>query len=754
MSDSPAAILYDSSGNELKGQKASTASLPVVVASDQSAVPISASALPLPTGASTSAKQPALGTAGSPSVDVISVQGVASGTVIPISGTVSTTVIPNPTDVTGTITTIGGAVTATLQGWSSCTTVITGTWTGSLCFQMSADSGTTWATGAFVIPPLSVFPTPGLSVIVTTNGTYQCIAMGAVTNVRIIAATAITGTVNVRLVFSNVPPQMLTAFTSMQQNVVVSTYNSSIVNLNASSSFTGTAESILGVNSIQVNIIADQPLDVKIQQSINGTNWDIIDTWNLYSAQNDSRSFQTTASFFRIVARNVGNATTTYFRLQTSLCPIAEPLPKSLTAGGNLRLSEKTRSWVPSPYNAPDMMSNSELYTDVIGNLCVRGQILTDEASFRTDFPGSTPYVDLTGTAYFVNGRLEVTGVGTAFLTQATDKSYLKLSSHADTVYMQVDYVMNDTLLYLVSVYTGATGNGTCRSSQWVPSVGTGSTITQTGSEIILTSGTTSGTLCQIRRVGDYLPFVLGAQVRIDNRRANQEAAFGFADADPAGTINNLAMVVLLGSDTNLQARFRTGGDNGTTQETIITLPNGATTATIAYWQIEVLANKCTLYYGDFRVAEHKSHIPGPYNNMDLRAYIRNTGTAAGTTVFAFDTIWLANYNRVNIGMDTRGEPIPTKEVRAANPVITSVAAAVANTLVLAANANRIGVAVYNDSIATLYLALGTTASTTVFTVALQRYDYYEIPFNYTGQINGYWSAATGSVRITEVTAT
>lgn len=44
---------------------------------------VSASALP--TGAATAAKQPALGTAGTPSADVISVQGVSGGTAIPIS---------------------------------------------------------------------------------------------------------------------------------------------------------------------------------------------------------------------------------------------------------------------------------------------------------------------------------------------------------------------------------------------------------------------------------------------------------------------------------------------------------------------------------------------------------------------------------------------------------------------------------------------------------------------------------------------
>lgn len=55
----------------------------------QATQPVSAATLPLPTGASTAAKQPALGTAGSASTDVITVQGIASGTPAPISGTVT-----------------------------------------------------------------------------------------------------------------------------------------------------------------------------------------------------------------------------------------------------------------------------------------------------------------------------------------------------------------------------------------------------------------------------------------------------------------------------------------------------------------------------------------------------------------------------------------------------------------------------------------------------------------------------------------
>jgi hypothetical protein len=50
---------------------------------------ITAAALPLPTGAATAAKQPALGTAGTASSDVITVQGIANGTALPVAPNVT-----------------------------------------------------------------------------------------------------------------------------------------------------------------------------------------------------------------------------------------------------------------------------------------------------------------------------------------------------------------------------------------------------------------------------------------------------------------------------------------------------------------------------------------------------------------------------------------------------------------------------------------------------------------------------------------
>lgn len=145
----------------LMGQQLMTNSLGVTLASDQSALPVSQSGtwtvLPgntanttawlvtgtggtfpatqsgtwnlnnisgtvsLPTGAATAAKQPALGTAGSPSSDVITVQGVSSMTALKVDGSavtqpVSAASLPLPTGATteSTLSAMSAKLPATL----------------------------------------------------------------------------------------------------------------------------------------------------------------------------------------------------------------------------------------------------------------------------------------------------------------------------------------------------------------------------------------------------------------------------------------------------------------------------------------------------------------------------------------------------------------------------------------------------------------------------------------------------------------
>ena len=48
-------------------------------------------------------------------------------------------------------------------------------------------------------------------------------------------------------------------------------------------------------------------------------------------------------------------------------------------------------------------------------------------------------------------------------------------------------------------------------------------------------------------------------------------------------------------------------------------------------------------------------------------------------------------------------------------------------------------------------MKLGSSVSTSSFTLKMAASGYYEVPFNYTGGIYGIWSSATGKAYMTEL---
>lgn len=95
----------------------------------------------------------------------------------------------------------------------------------------------------------------------------------------------------------------------------------------------------------------------------------------------------------------------------------------------------------------------------------------------------------------------------------------------------------------------------------------------------------------------------------------------------------------------------------------------------------------------------------------------------------------------------------PVKTVRSSSAVQTSVASSGSSVTILASNGSRLGATVYNDSTQILYLLLGTgPASTSVYTLQIGAGGYYEVPFNFTGQLTGIWASANGNARVTELT--
>jgi hypothetical protein len=128
---------------------------------------------------------------------------------------------------------------------------------------------------------------------------------------------------------------------SIDQAISVDHGNSSTNNLSISGSFVGNSLSTLKVAGIQVSLKADQNCLVQVQQSQDNINWDIIDEYYYNKiANNFGVTVQAVSSHVRVVIVNLSTIEpTTYFRLQTVLCPSVEAVPRSLDPYGNFKTS-------------------------------------------------------------------------------------------------------------------------------------------------------------------------------------------------------------------------------------------------------------------------------------------------------------------------------------------------------------------------------------------------------------------------------
>lgn len=189
--------------NNPNGQATMANSAPVTIASDQSALSVATHAVTqsgtwnitnvsgtvsLPTGASTAAKQPALGTAGSASADVITIQGIASMTAVKVDGSAVTQ------PISGTITANAGtnlntsalALDTTLTGGTQQTKITDGT---NIANVVANNSVTTGNAGNAQLIAGTGFTTTTISLSAGTQATswydllnYSWVSVGVLTN--------------------------------------------------------------------------------------------------------------------------------------------------------------------------------------------------------------------------------------------------------------------------------------------------------------------------------------------------------------------------------------------------------------------------------------------------------------------------------------------------------------------------------------------------------------------------------------------
>lgn len=104
---------------------------------------------------------------------------------------------------------------------------------------------------------------------------------------------------------------------------VISATNSSVAPLGVSGVFTGTSVATLPYGSIIVNVfsnVASATDGLSVQQSSDGTNWDILDVYTVAAGASTKVVIPRQAAFARVVYTNGGTLQTT-FRLQTLLAP-------------------------------------------------------------------------------------------------------------------------------------------------------------------------------------------------------------------------------------------------------------------------------------------------------------------------------------------------------------------------------------------------------------------------------------------------
>lgn len=119
------------------------------------------------------------------------------------------------------------------------------------------------------------------------------------------------------------------------------------------------------------------------------------------------------------------------------------------------------------------------------------------------------------------------------------------------------------------------------------------------------------------------------------------------------------------------------------------------------------------------------------------------------------DTQLRASAVPVTLTSTTITGTVTVREAGISAATLSNVSASASSVTLLSSNASRVGGMIVNDSAsATLLVKYGTTASATSYTYSLLPGATLELPANpaiYTGRIDGIWTAAVGSARVTEL---
>lgn len=312
------------------GQALMVASSPVVIASDQSAIPASQSGtwnitnisgtVSLPTGAATAANQDTGNTslsninAKTPNLGQVTMAGSS-----PVVIASDQSAIPasqsgtwNVNNISGTVSLPTGAATSALQttGNTSLSNI-----NAKIPTSLTVNDSRLLVDGSGVTQPISVASLP-LPSGAATESTLS--GMSAKLPATLGQKTS-ANSLSVVVASDQSPLPISGTITSTQVAGVEDPTNSSTTPLAANGVFTGAAFNVTGYVAINVNVKSDAPSatgGIKVEFSPDGTNWDHAHSTTYTAATGVGYIFNVEYKFARVVYTN-GATPQTYFRLQT-----------------------------------------------------------------------------------------------------------------------------------------------------------------------------------------------------------------------------------------------------------------------------------------------------------------------------------------------------------------------------------------------------------------------------------------------------
>lgn len=427
----------------------------------------------------------------------------------------------------------------------------------------------------------------------------------------------------------------------------------------------------------------------------------------------------------------------------------------------------------PAPAAVPSALADLNPLAEPDGALRTRARALTDEDSFAGNFPGASLYTAVNGGMTLTTGSNVWARANT--VTPLAVGDYVEITAdHSDLVPVmeQIETINAGGLSgTLRANYVGAGGAlAAAQRSDWLVhcTAAAGDGIAVAGGGVVMSLGNNAGSRVGLaRRLGGggrkaYLPLLARFLLTVDAIGPNRQLSFGLAsDLNiVAGTMTQLAgFVPLTATTVNLNNYVDVAAMLGNSKT--VAPPDGGnvTDGTPHLYEVVALEDRADFYINRYPLVGQddlyqQGIVPTPYQDLWLfvgLATVNAPGGATNLTVYdarskSFDALD-ARVTQPDAG---KLHVTPARSPRA---VETTVAAAAADTSLLAANVRRVGFEVRNDADKLMYLAFGAVATTAAVTRVNPGSSYYDT-FRYTGQIKAIWEAGVvGNARIRELTA-